>query len=545
MLTERTPLPAPPKPLPTETSPFLEPLPSELALHVIRNLSGHDLLEVQRVNRHAHALVLGLLRSVDYWRSLGSQPGTEPTLQEVSKAISLVRDTERQFTILDMPLETSPLSWRILTQLKCVSREIGSDPRAVAVKAAKLGDADLCMKALNSVTFSDRPLTLCMDEAVRGRHLPIVERLFICGATVSLDNFRDAIEAEQITIFEKLFAQSPLLITQINNDERQKALHLATKYGKTDTIIKLVKLGCSVNAFNRDGQTALHIAARYGHTDAIRTLVDRNADMNATYCFGETALHEAAKYGHTDVIRTLVEMGCAVDVTTTFDQTALHTAARFGQTDSIIALLDLECPIDAARRGGKRALHFATIGGHTEAIRTLVDRNADMNAIDDKGQTALHTAAIYGYTSNLIFLVTHGCKIDASDKDGSTPLHMAAAFGMIDTIEALVKYGCSVDKSNFFKQNALHLAAKNGHTGAIKVLVDHGCPLDAGDKDGATPLHHAAMGSRIDLIYNLVKLGCPIRKTNSKEQTALDLAISLKNFAAVRALKDLEKTYEK
>jgi len=352
-------------------TPFLGQIPAEAAMNVVRYLSGPSLFRTKEVDRRARDLVKALLEQGAYWKGLGFEK--KPIQSELKNAFFWLKRAKRsggEPTILSFHKCTPPLSWRIIKQLQLVSLRIDLNVAEVAKRAARFGDADLCVKALreNHVVISD-----CMDEATKFGQHPIIEMLVNeMGATASLPSLRLSIESKQFQVAKQLIIFNPNLLSEITADEAREVLMMAALAGEADFITQLVSLGCLVDARDDWELTALHLAADKGHTDAVKVLVELGCPVDARDITELTALHYAAEKGHTDAIKVLVELGCLVDARDDEKRTALHWAALYGHTDVIKVLVELGCPVDARDDLKRTALHDAVIRGDIPVIEQLV-----------------------------------------------------------------------------------------------------------------------------------------------------------------------------
>ncbi len=519
-----------------ETTPFLWPLPNEIALFAIRNLLGYDLLRLKEVDRRAHRLVIELFSQQGYWRWLGFTVGKEPTQPQLGRAFSLVKCAGPRPSILNIPASTSPFSWKIIRRLNLASQGSQLDLQQVAKRAASFGDAGLCRRVIQSGNFSN--VSECMMNAIRGGHLDVVEMFLAMGVSASSECFSRAIREGQIAIAQCLTAHNPDLLREISK------LRWAAFCGKTEDIHQIVsrKRVRSSEALKGDNglPSPLHFAAYSGQVGAIAVLYSLGANIEETRDFEVTALHSAAMNGHTEAIQELVDLGCSIKATDFERLTALHYAAWYGQIRAIIKLVSLGCPIDATDLHGQTAFHWAAREGHTEAIDTLADLGCSIEAIDRRKQTALHKAALGGHTDAIKVLIKRGCPVDAVDYPQSqTALHKAAKNGHSLALRQLVKLKCCIDATDLLAHTALHSASMNGHADAIRELVTLGCPIQATDFEGLTALHDAAMHGYAHAVSVLADLECAMETTDRKGLTALHWAAKYGHTEVIQELVDL------
>ncbi len=447
---------------------FLGRLPCEIAHCVIQNLSGKSLFRLKEVDHRACTLVIALLQRLDYWKGLGFAPGSEPDQFQVDQAIDLLKRAGRKPTILDIPISISHLSLRILQRLHLVPEHLSSNPKAVAERAARLGLTELCIEALNASRFAYKQK--CMDEAIRGGHLDVVDMLLnlhLVGDTSTARDptpwsfsFSDAVRSGKIAIAKRLVAHNPNLLCrisplqwaafcgkteefdeiEINEDEWRgqyrlpSPLILAVMNSHVSAIRKLHELRCPIDVADTYDRRAIHFAAKNGDMVAIEELVELGCSLEVTDKSKQTVLHYAAMNSQTYAITRFVELGCPLD------ETVVDQAAHCGHTDVIIKLAELRCPI------GTTAILHAAGGGHSDVIRKLHELKGLIGAKDLLGETALHYAAKNGHIDAIKELVKLGYSIDATNTVGERPIHKAAQNGHLDAVEELEALGSFKDQ---------------------------------------------------------------------------------------------------
>ena len=87
----------------------------------------------------------------------------------------------------------------------------------------------------------------------------------------------------------------PQVESQDSHDRRP--LHIAARYGTTETIWHLIAAGVSTSAQDRDGNTVLHIMARYGTRMQVQIALDAGADATIVNNAGERPLDRVAAGG--------------------------------------------------------------------------------------------------------------------------------------------------------------------------------------------------------------------------------------------------------
>ncbi|XP_063356378.1 ankyrin repeat domain-containing protein 10b [Pelmatolapia mariae] len=108
-------------------------------------------------------------------------------------------------------------------------------------------------------------------------------------------------------------------------------IHWAAHFGKLDCVMRLVQVGCGVNAVtSRFAQTPTHIAAFGGHPECLLWLLQAGADINKQDYVGETPIHKAARAGSLECINTLLIQGAKADMRNASGLTAADLAHAQG-----------------------------------------------------------------------------------------------------------------------------------------------------------------------------------------------------------------------
>ncbi|KAG7259039.1 hypothetical protein CRUP_009965 [Coryphaenoides rupestris] len=92
-------------------------------------------------------------------------------------------------------------------------------------------------------------------------------------------------------------------------------IHWAAHFGKLECVMRLVQVGCGVNAVtSRFAQTPTHIAAFGGHPDCLLWLLQTGADIKRQDYVGEAPIHKAARAGSLECVRALLMQGAEADL---------------------------------------------------------------------------------------------------------------------------------------------------------------------------------------------------------------------------------------
>ncbi|KAG7256693.1 hypothetical protein CRUP_012082 [Coryphaenoides rupestris] len=108
-------------------------------------------------------------------------------------------------------------------------------------------------------------------------------------------------------------------------------IHWAAHFGKLECVMRLVQVGCGVNAVtSRFAQTPTHIAAFGGHPDCLLWLLQTGADIKRQDYVGEAPIHKAARAGSLECVRALLMQGAEADLRNASGLTAAELAHTQG-----------------------------------------------------------------------------------------------------------------------------------------------------------------------------------------------------------------------
>jgi ankyrin repeat protein len=280
-------------------------------------------------------------------------------------------------------------------------------------------------------------------------------------------------------------------------DDLPNSLQMASQFGMTKVVKKLLDLGVKVDVPGHYGFTALHSALMGGHDGVARLLIDAGADVNAqslaipdfigginrSYNGLRTPLLLACSSGMTGTARILLAKGAKVDARDQFGLTPLHHAARVQNVDLVRLLLEHKADVDATvpKKPGMpdvgehfrtfgSPLHLAVEGGSRTLVEVLLQAKADVRVRDGQGRTVLHRlldSLDFSYGLGMFehswppvlplsvpekwmkgdrdevlkSLIQAGADVNAKDHKGVTPLRLAVDSKNVKAAEILRKSG--------------------------------------------------------------------------------------------------------
>ncbi|KAN0134148.1 Ankyrin repeat-containing domain protein [Lactarius tabidus] len=300
-----------------------------------------------------------------------------------------------------------------------------------------------------------------LTAALRNRHFHVAELLYQHGAVTELVgyNSRTLLLGGRTDAVQWLLRRGANVNLQ-QNDGRTSSLNIGG--GRLQRYLRSFRgyAGAPID----HGDSPLHLASVYGRFETMQLLIQRGADVSARDNTHSTPLHLAACSGRAESIRLLIQHGADVNVQNKSKSIPLHLV--FTST-----------------------AHETDRATTAEAADVLLQNGADVNARDGRNSTPLHLALHDRDAYCVQLLIQHGADVNALDKGSSTPLHLAVmsqSMCNIESVRLLVQHGADVNARNKRKSTPLHLASSR-QDGVARLLLEHGAIVDAKDDKGRTP----------------------------------------------------------
>lgn len=178
----------------------------------------------------------------------------------------------------------------------------------------------------------------------------------------------------------KLSHNHPFL--NVQNHQRQTALHLAVITEQPRLLEGLLKAGADPLLADDSGNTALHIACKKGSL-ACFGVITQNCQRHLTSIVsfpnysGHNCLHLASINGYISLVESLIRLGADINAQEQCSgRTALHLAVDLQNPTLVCRLLDLGADVNCLNYGGFTPYHL-TYGRQNEEIRCqLYERTA-------------------------------------------------------------------------------------------------------------------------------------------------------------------------
>ncbi|XP_017264521.1 nuclear factor of kappa light polypeptide gene enhancer in B-cells inhibitor, alpha a [Kryptolebias marmoratus] len=168
----------------------------------------------------------------------------------------------------------------------------------------------------------------------------------------------------------------------IQNHQRQTALHLAVITEQPQLLDRLLKAGADPLLVDNSGNTPLHIACKRGSLACFGVITQNcqrhlTAVLSAYNYSGHNCLHLASINGYISLVESLVWLGADINAQEPCSgRTALHLAVDLQNPTLVRRLLDLGANVNCLNYGGFTPYHL-TFGRHNNEIRSqLYDRTA-------------------------------------------------------------------------------------------------------------------------------------------------------------------------
>ncbi|KAG7316259.1 hypothetical protein KOW79_019800 [Hemibagrus wyckioides] len=160
----------------------------------------------------------------------------------------------------------------------------------------------------------------------------------------------------------------------IQNHQRQTALHLAVIMEQPHILEMLLKAGCDPRLVDQSGNTALHIACRRGSLSCFAVLTQVNTHhLRSILSFpnysGHTCLHIASICGFLSLVENLVQLGADINAKEQCSgRTSLHLAVDLQNLALVQQLIALGADVNSMTYGGHVPYHL-TFGRQNGEIR--------------------------------------------------------------------------------------------------------------------------------------------------------------------------------
>ncbi|KAH9065614.1 ankyrin repeat-containing domain protein [Lactarius vividus] len=251
-----------------------------------------------------------------------------------------------------------------------------------------------------------------------------------------------------------------------------------------------------VNAQDANRSTPLHLASSWGKIESMQSLLEREANVNALDNKKSTPLHLALLTDNPNTVGILWN----------------------AKAKAVEVLIQHEAGVNALDENSSTPLHLASSAGRTESMELLMQHDVDVNARNKDGSTPLHLASSPWILEPVSLSIKHGANVNEQNKNKLMPLHLAAATSDIECVRLLIQRGANVDARDENNSTPLYwVSSRRRHgTNIVTLLLEHGATAD---------LHHeqTLQGSFITFTQDQKPRQRKCIRVREADQTTLEL----------------------
>ena len=320
--------------------------------------------------------------------------------------------------------------------------------------AAQFGNSQIVLTILKVnetlVQSKDAQGFLPFHYAAWQGHLELMEYLLQINPGSGVEKTTDGFTGFQMAAFnghlsvvKKLLEMN--VVGENDIEEKEKALLMSSRNGFLGVLKLMVEQNhISIHASDEEGNKALHLASLYGHTETVSYLLKSYfADPNSKNVYGYSPFQLAVSNYQLGPVRLLIPVSDIFkrDID---NNTLLHLATLNGRVfpkqlkaeQAISKLKAKEIDLVVEQFNDTRFINLAQSASNRRMlflIRLLETETKDLLATNNDGNTPLHTAVIGGNISIVKYLVeTFNVDGFVKNNDDQTPAILAAAVGNFD-----------------------------------------------------------------------------------------------------------------
>lgn len=136
------------------------------------------------------------------------------------------------------------------------------------------------------------------------------------------------------------------------------------------------------------------------------------------------------------------------------------------------------------------------------------DGEFDINTCDSQGNTALHIAVENGRIEICDVLLNNGAIPNIQNKSGMTPFHIAAKENKLNAAQLLITFDTNISVKDSIGNTPLHLACIAGNVEIVKIILDKEPCANVMNFSGKTPLDEAKDKMHLTIIALLEESLC-------------------------------------
>ncbi len=336
----------------------------------------------------------------------------------------------------------------------------------------------------------------------------------------------------------------------LRDDNGMTPLHLSVEADRADLVDLLLRHGAAPDVTDKAGFTPLMIAARDGFVDIIDVLLKHGANPYLASSKAEcrSPLVCSIQHEHQDAAIRLLNGGTDTRIQGSDAGFPLHEVAQHGLTSLVALLVSRGVPVDSLKKN-KTPLFLALNYGHLETARALLAVGANINGGDGDHTLLAAMERYYAFReqskdadSSVNFLLAHPGLASPHDPEMADRLLVRASlYGSESVFSWLLEHGAQWNRTLIWnKKNpkgqttVLYHIARSNRIELLKILLERrGDIRIAADSDGDTILHVAAGYGNTSIMELALANGVPINQINNMGKTALHVACTKNQEAAI------------
>jgi len=307
------------------------------------------------------------------------------------------------------------------------------------------------------------------------------------------------------------------------NESGNTALILASYFGHTNIVKKLVQNGANLNAFDNNGVTSLIWCASENRYDIAKILIESGINVNHQDNKGYSALMWACLKGNSEIVKLLLNNNANKTLLNNNGETAMFIAQKNGK-NSIVQIFANVSPSD-----NNAELLEAVKKGDLEKINQFLLRGANINYQDSEGKTPLIHSILSGYKEITQSILLKGANINTKDKNGNSPAIHAILKKDIIVLTELEKKRCDLNAEDKEGYTPLMHAVNINDEICIKFLLTKKIDLNKKDNYGNTALTLAVWQGKYNIVRILIDAKSDVNVINNKGKNLMDLAFERNN----------------
>jgi ankyrin repeat protein len=305
----------------------------------------------------------------------------------------------------------------------------------------------------------------------------------------------------------------------------------AAAQGHERAAIKLKQLEAYIAALDQGlSRAEIFDAIQRNDIILINSWIESGANLDLTDQLGNSTVMAALLAGWPRLAQTLLDHTTRPAQVNSLGFRPMHVATIRGYKTVAIALLDDGVDIDQTDARGNTALMLAAKNQKTDMLKLLLERGADFTISNRKKQTAVDFVFAADYPTGKALLASYGI--------GPGTTATAITITEVNVASSLDQFKTIVEQrgGRYTGWPLLNIAIELGEISIAKEIIEQQPELDAVDADGNSAMHVAARKGDSVMLGQLVAHGANLNTTNTRNETALYLAVESTCLKCVKLL---------